>query len=104
MNYFRNGMSHIEWEKSTVELMIRLYCRKKEGNKILCPACDSLLKYAHARLDHCPFGNGKNSCQHCPVHCYQPEMREKMRRVMRYAGPRMILYHPLAALRHLFNR
>lgn len=104
MNCFRRRKTRIEWEKATVELMIRLYCRKKEGNKVLCPACDSLLKYAHSRLERCPFGNGKTSCKHCRIHCYQPEMREKMRRVMQYAGPRMILYYPLAALLHLFNK
>ncbi len=30
-------------------------------------------------------------------------MRQKMRQVMRYAGPRMLFYHPLIALRHLFG-
>jgi len=48
--------SRIAHEKKTVELMIRLYCRKKEKNTILCADCEELLRYAHARLDHCPFG------------------------------------------------
>ena len=46
----------ITQEKRTVEIMIRLYCRKKEKNATLCPECEELLRYAHARLDHCPFG------------------------------------------------
>ena len=49
-------VSRIAHEKKTVELMIRLYCRKKEKNKILCTDCEELLRYAHARLDRCPFG------------------------------------------------
>lgn len=28
-------------------------------------------------------------------------MRERIRRVMRYSGPRMLLYRPLEYLRHL---
>ena len=44
-------VSRIAHEKKTVELMIRLYCRKKEKNKILCTDCEELLRYAHARLD-----------------------------------------------------
>ena len=28
-------------------------------------------------------------------------MRERMRAVMRYAGPRMLFYHPLDAIVHL---
>ena len=35
------------------------------------------------------------------VHCYQPEMREKIRQVMRFAGSRMLLYHPALALWHV---
>ena len=30
-------------------------------------------------------------------------MKERMREVMRYAGPRMLLYHPVAALCHLWQ-
>ena len=34
-------VSRIAHEKKTVELMIRLYCRKKEKNKILVPTVKS---------------------------------------------------------------
>ena len=34
--------SHIEREKRVVTQMIRLYCRHKEGNATLCPACQAL--------------------------------------------------------------
>ena len=47
-------MSRIEKEKQTVEQMIRLYCRKKEGNGTLCPQCRELLEYAQTRLSRCP--------------------------------------------------
>lgn len=95
-------MSRIEQEKQTVEQMIRLYCHKKEGNKQLCPQCRELLEYAHARLSRCPFRERKSSCRLCTVHCYKPEMKERMREIMRYAGPRMLFYHPIAAFRHLW--
>ena len=95
--------SRIAHEKKTVELMIRLYCRKKEKNTILCADCEELLRYAHARLDHCPFGEKKSACKECTVHCYKPVMRERMRQVMRFSGPRMLLYAPWQAIRHLLN-
>ena len=95
--------NRITREKSIVELMIRLYCRKKEGNKELCPDCRTLLEYSHTRLDRCPFGEEKPTCRICTVHCYKPEMRKQMQEVMRYAGPRMILYHPVAAILHLLK-
>lgn len=95
--------SRIVQEQRTVEQMIRLYCRRKEGNKELCPQCLELLEYARMRLSRCPFGENKTTCRLCPVHCYKPEMKTRMQEVMRYAGPRMLLYHPAAACRHLWK-
>ena len=96
-------MSRIENEKKTVEQMIRLYCRLKEGNRTLCPDCQALLEYAHKRLNHCKFGERKSTCRKCPVHCYKPDMRSLMQEVMCFAGPRMMIYHPLEALKHLWQ-
>ncbi|WP_221657904.1 nitrous oxide-stimulated promoter family protein [Bacteroides salyersiae] len=95
--------NRITREKRTVELMIRLYCRKKEKNQTLCPSCEELLHYAHARLDRCPFGEKKSSCKQCTVHCYKPVLRKQMQKVMRFSGPRMLIYAPWTAIRHLFG-
>lgn len=95
--------SRIEEEKAVVEQMIRLYCRKHEGNAGLCPSCKELLDYAHGRLDRCRYGEDKPTCKKCPIHCYRPEMKERIRKIMRWSGPRMILHHPLAAIRHLLR-
>lgn len=93
-----------EREKQTVALMIRLYCRKKHHQKSsLCPDCAALAAYAAQRSDRCPFMETKTFCSNCKVHCYRPEMREKIREVMRFAGPRMLLYHPVMAVRHLIE-
>lgn len=88
-------------ERRVVEQMIRIYCRRKEGNESLCAACSELLAYAHARLEHCPYGVQKHTCRVCSTHCYRPVMREKIRRVMRFSGPRMLFYAPGALLRYL---
>ncbi len=96
-------LQRIQEEKKVVGQMIHLYCRKKEGNCELCHQCQELLDYAHARLSHCPFGGRKSTCRHCKVHCYKPDMKERIRIVMRYAGPRMLFYHPIAAIRHLWH-
>lgn len=94
-----------EKEKQVVDLMIRLYCRKKhrgmQGENELCAQCQELREYARQRSDHCPFMETKTFCSNCRVHCYKPEMREKIRQVMRFAGPRMMLYHPIMAVRHV---
>ena len=91
-------------EKKTVALMIKLYCRKKHGTKSeLCPDCKALSEYAAIRSDKCPFMESKTFCSNCKVHCYKPDMREKIREVMRFSGPRMILYHPIMAVRHVIE-
>lgn len=90
-----------EREKEVVSLMISLYCRKKHGGKTLCPECAALDDYARSRSDHCPFMETKTFCSNCRVHCYQKNMREKIREVMRFSGPRMIFYHPVMAIRHV---
>ncbi|MCM1450396.1 MAG: nitrous oxide-stimulated promoter family protein [Clostridiales bacterium] len=96
-------MTHIEREQLNVEQMIRIYCRRKEGNRELCPDCVALLKYAKQRLVKCPFGENKTSCRKCTVHCYRPDMKERIRSVMRYSGPWMMIYHPIATIRHIIT-
>lgn len=95
--------SHIQKEKDIIALMIKLYCRKKEKNAELCPECLDLLHYAHERLDRCRFGENKSSCQRCPTHCYKPEMKERVKNVMRYVGPRMPYLAPIAYIRYLIR-
>ena len=90
-------------EKKIVGLMIGLYCRNQHGSKALCPECATLEAYAKQRIDHCPFMQTKTFCSSCKVHCYKPDMREKIRLVMRFAGPRMIFYHPIMAIRHIIE-
>lgn len=100
----KNVQSKREREKQTVSLMIRLYCRKKHGTKsMLCPECKALTQYAMLRSDKCPFMETKTFCSNCKVHCYKPDMREKIREVMRFSRPRMIMYHPVMAVRHVIE-
>lgn len=91
-------------EEKTLLAMIRLYCRRQHGCRgALCDECENLRLYAERRLEACPYQEGKTTCARCPVHCYRPEMREKIREVMRYAGPRMVTRHPVLALYHLLD-
>ncbi len=79
-------MTHLEQEKKTVRQMVEIYCyrEKHSSSKGLCEECSALLDYACQRLNSCSFGEQKPTCKKCPVHCYKPEMREKIRQVMRY--------------------
>lgn len=91
-----------EREKRIVKLMIKLYCNKTHAtDKKICSECSKLREYAMLRSDSCHFIETKTFCSNCKVHCYKPEMREQIRTVMRFSGPRMLLYHPIMAIRHI---
>jgi hypothetical protein len=89
-----------EWK--TVTAMIHIYCRDRHGGA-LCEECRELMDYVRLRLDRCRFGEDKPTCAKCPVHCYQRQHRDRIKVVMRYAGPRMLREHPWLSLRHLLD-
>jgi len=91
-------------ELATVRAMVAIRCRDRHGcGGDLCSECEELMDYATRRLDRCVFGDDKPTCANCTVHCYNAEMRERVRTVMRYAGPRMMWRHPLLALAHVVD-
>lgn len=93
-----------EQEKEIVSLMIQLYCKHKHPEAAgLCRECQELETYARLRSEKCPFMESKTFCSNCRVHCYKPAMREKIREVMRFSGPRMIFYHPVKAVSHVIE-
>ncbi|MCO6450277.1 MAG: nitrous oxide-stimulated promoter family protein [Caldilineales bacterium] len=89
-------------EARTIDAMIRIYCQKNHGQaQGLCEGCTELRDYAFLRLRKCPFGEEKSTCANCRVHCYRPDMRERVRDVMRFSGPHMVYRHPILAFMHL---
>jgi len=94
----------IDREKRTIAFMIRLYCRHRLHQQEPSEEYRALTDYCQHRLDHCRWQDEKPACKRCPCHCYAPEQRERVRQIMRWTGPRMILYAPLEVLRHLLNK
>ncbi len=101
----RFAARHLERERVTMEKMVDIYCADHHAGSAgnLCPECSAFLEYAEIRLDKCPYGEDKPTCSNCPVHCYKAPQREYARRVMRYAGPRMLLRHPILAIAHMVD-
>ncbi|MEH7176917.1 nitrous oxide-stimulated promoter family protein [Neobacillus vireti] len=99
-----NGLI-VQKEKEIVTEMINLYCKKKHHQQQeVCKDCHNLKTYALMRLSLCRFGEEKSACSNCTVHCYKPNYRLEMKKVMRYSGPWMMLYHPVYAVKHLLNK
>ncbi|MHA2105647.1 MAG: nitrous oxide-stimulated promoter family protein [Candidatus Hodarchaeales archaeon] len=96
----------IQKEQKTVQLMIDKFCK---GNHMqvdtdICENCMELSTYSNQRLEKCVFGEKKPFCSKCPIHCYKPSMREKIKEVMKYSGPRMIYTNPILAVGHLLTK
>jgi hypothetical protein len=92
-------------ERQTISAMISMYCAghhspEKGG---LCRECAALEAYAMEKIDRCPFTVDKPACKKCPIHCYSPEKREQVRAIMRFAGPKMLLAHPVLTFFHLVD-
>ena len=97
--------SKMETEIKTVGLMIDFYCRGHHGSKDnLCDECRELFDYVKKRLEKCPFKEKKPKCSQCNVHCYNADMRGKIKAVMRYSGPRMLYRHPILSGKHYLNK
>jgi hypothetical protein len=82
--------------------MIEMYCRSRHngGAGALCDACTELHDYAMERIEKCPYCLAKPTCANCPIHCYKRDIRDRVKTVMRYSGPRMMGRHPVLALLH----
>lgn len=89
-------------EKRLIIEMVGIYCRAQKHGYAkgeLCDECAELLEYSVRRIDRCSHIEDM-SCANCPTQCYSPEMRGRMKQVMRCAGPRMLLSKPHLALKH----
>ncbi len=93
---------HLARERRTMSKMVGLYCSAHHDGteEALCDECSEFLDYADLRLEKCPYGDDKPTCANCPVHCYKPARKEQVKKIMRYAGPRMLLRHPILAITH----
>lgn len=100
-------MTKVEEEKKTIDFMIRLYCKKNHKSaykeKKLCVECEEIREFAHLRIDKCPMKETKTFCSTCHIHCYGKVKREEIRRIMKWSGPRMLIYNPPMAIKHVLN-
>jgi len=97
----------LEQDEKTLVAMARIYCyghhHISRQSKALCLECSSALAYSLERTRKCPQKH-RGTCDTCQIQCYKPAMREKIRTIMAYSGPRMIAHHPVMALRHLYRK
>src|SRR4051812_25539357 len=100
-----NNRTRTEREKKTIQRMIGIYCRGHRHTKTaLCGNCGRLLQYAMKCIDECPCQEkDKPVCGLCPTQCFDTGMLKHFTQVMRYAGPRMLVSHPVLAVLHFLD-
>jgi hypothetical protein len=91
-------------EEETLMIMIKLYCKNsKHAENIPCNECAELMSYATNRLTSCKFGDNKPVCAKCKIHCYESQMRNNIRLVMKNTGLKMIVHHPILLFNHMVD-
>jgi len=98
-------LNHIKREQRTITHMISIYCHG-QGHAVsgMCADCGSILRYAEERISSCPYrGSPKPACGLCRTNCFTPEMQRRFAQIMRYAGPKMLVRHPLLTLVHVWD-
>ena len=76
---------------------------KRKRQKEIMLVSQMIKLYCHKNHTKCRFMKSKTFCSNCKIHCYSPEMRDKIQKVMRYSGPRIFIYHPVLCLRHVIT-
>lgn len=99
------NQSRIDRERKTIKVMISIYCalHHKPQKGSLCAECAVVDSYARERIEKCPLTADKPTCLKCPVHCYKADMKERVRKIMRFSGPRMLIRHPVLTLFHVLD-
>lgn len=87
--------------KKVVSKMIDMYCKGHNHSVVTpCGECQDLKDYVYGKIEACPFVEKKIFCSSCKIHCYNTEMKNNIKDVMRYSGPRIVFYHPILCIKH----
>jgi hypothetical protein len=120
------GVEHVREiarDLGVLGLFVETWCRKRHGNtprepfsirgldlsptdlgrREVCADCRKLLSHAVTKRARCPL-DPKPSCRLCPVHCYAPSYRQRIREVMKFSGRHLILRGRLHLLLHFLER
>lgn len=98
----------IKKDAKVLRRFISIYCEEnhlKKGEPIyadeICKQCFELLQYALKRDEKCPL-DPKPKCKDCKIHCYKPEMRLKIKEVMKFSGIYLIKRGRIDYIFHYF--
>lgn len=101
-------MKRIDRDRRTLEAIGQIYCSGNHASAAkdsggMCSSCRDAIEGTLARTASCPNGHDSN-CQDCPIKCQRGDARARIRTIMAYAAPRMMLKHPIMTCEYLYKK
>ena len=100
-----NILDQLEKDRATVEAIGRIYCKRyhREASKDvsgLCESCRRAVDLTVDRAQACP-NNHEENCEDCAIKCQRGDDQKRIKEIMRYSAPRMLVRHPLMTIEYL---
>lgn len=96
--------TQVDKDRKTLEAIGFIYCdAHHDGPKddaSLCPSCREAVETTLERTQRCP-NNHDGNCQDCDIKCQRGAAQERIKEIMRYSAPRMLLRHPFMTFAYL---
>lgn len=94
--------NNVPKERENIRKTFGVYCNANHGTTDgkLCPKCTALLSTVMLKIQRCPYGIAKPICDACETPCFGEIPTKEFRTVMKSAQKKMLLSHPLMAVRH----
>ncbi|MGN1361014.1 MAG: nitrous oxide-stimulated promoter family protein [Eggerthellaceae bacterium] len=98
----------IQRDLRTLQAIGSIYCgahhagRPKDSTG-MCPECSETILLTHDRAANCPYDHQGN-CQDCTLKCNRGDQQQRIKAIMAYAAPRMLVRHPLMTLEYLAKK
>lgn len=83
------------------KMLIAIFGVYQKYNKDTDLNLEEIKSYSLKRLDNCIHIGEDIFCGFCEIQCFGDKYKKEIRSIMRFSGPRMILYHPIMAIRYL---
>lgn len=92
-------------EDKTLYAMAKIYCdhehpQVEKNAHGICVDCEELVAFTLERTAACPYGHERN-CEDCDIKCQRGSKQEGIKKLMRYAAPRMLFRHPIMTFDYL---
>lgn len=97
--------SNVPKEKETIQKSFGIYCKANHdvpSDKKLCSKCTALLTNVMIKIGRCPYGKTKPNCDACKNPCFGDAQTKQFREIMSGSKTKMLLKHPIMAIRHKF--